>query len=99
MKLAVTADTMAPGGIEDRSNRAQPRLVVVLILIMLPSFLVPAALTEPELKDPGAPVHVMVAICAFNGTVNRSPRTPIMFTIDRRHDVRRGVVEFLQFMF
>ena len=35
------------------------------MLIIWPAFFVPAAFTEPDWNEPGAPVHVMVTVvCA-----------------------------------
>jgi hypothetical protein len=62
VKFNVTFETTAPAGIVDKSKLAQPLLLPEFILIIAPPFLVPALLTEPDLKDAAVPVEFMVTV-------------------------------------
>lgn len=66
VKFAVTAVTVDPAGMDDKSNLAHPLLPVDDKFTMLPSLLVPPDVTEPELKEPVVPVQVKVTVvCAW----------------------------------
>ena len=63
VNFKLTALTVEPKGIEDRSNEIQPLLMGALLsTIKFPSDFVPLAETKPEFNEPMEPVQLMVTV-------------------------------------